>query len=141
MSNILHRNPKSVVPDLIDWFEEPFLSLRPYLGHAIKVEDYTENDGHYVIRAEVAGIDPERELEVTADAGYLTIRAVRSGKIEDKHRTEFRYGSFSRSLPLPAKANADDIKATYDHGILTVSVGLKVEKKEEVKKIEVKPAK
>lgn len=33
------------------------------------------------------------------------------------------------------------MKATYDHGILTVSVGLKVEKKEEAKKIEVKSAK
>ena len=52
-----------------------------------------------------------------------------------------RYGSFSRSLPLPADANADDVKASYDHGILTVSVGLKAEKKDEVKKIEVKPAK
>jgi HSP20 family molecular chaperone IbpA len=35
--------------------------MRPYLGHAIKVEDYTE-DGRYVIRAEIAGIYPEKEL-------------------------------------------------------------------------------
>lgn len=73
-------------------------------------------------------------------AGYLTIRAERHDKTEGKHRTEFRYGSSSRSLPLPADANADDVKASYDHGILTVSVGLKAEKKDEVKKIEVKPA-
>ena len=138
MSNILHRNPKSVVPDLIDWFEEPFLSLRPYLGHAIKVEDYTEYDGHYVIRAEVAGIDPERELEVTADAGYLTIRAVRSGKIEDKHRTEFRYGSFSRTVELPPNADIDDVTAEYDKGILTIKLGLKGERQETVKRVQVR---
>jgi HSP20 family protein len=83
-----------VVPDIIDWFEEPFLTLRPYLGQAIKVEDYTEDD-HYVVRAEVAGIDPENELEVWAGTGYLTIRAARSGTFEGKHRSEFRYGSFS----------------------------------------------
>jgi HSP20 family molecular chaperone IbpA len=70
----------------------------------------------------------------------LIIRAERHDKTEGKHRTEFRYGSFSRSLPLPGDANADDVTASYDHGILTVSVGLKAEKKDEVKKIEVKPA-
>jgi len=136
MSSILHRNPKSVVPDLIDWFEEPFLTLRPYLGHAIKVEDYTEDD-HYVIRAEVAGIDPENELEVTAGAGYLTIRAVRSGNIEDKHRTEFRYGSFSRTVPLPPDADADDVTAEYDKGILTIKLGLKGERQEAMKPVQV----
>jgi Hsp20/alpha crystallin family len=74
-------------------------------------------------------------------SGYLTIRAERHDKTEGKHRTEFRYGSFSRCLPLPGDANADDVTASYDHGILTVSVGLKAAKKDEVKKIEVKPAK
>jgi len=40
MNNILRRNSKTVIPDLIDCFEEPFLTLRPYLGQAIRVEDY-----------------------------------------------------------------------------------------------------
>jgi HSP20 family molecular chaperone IbpA len=44
------------------------------------------------------------------------------------------------AISLPGDANADDVTASYDHGILTVSVGLKAEKKDEVKKIEVKPA-
>jgi HSP20 family protein len=114
--------------------------LRPYLAQPMRIEDFVEDD-HYMVRAELAGIDPEKDVEVTVGAGYLTIHAERHDKTEGKHRTEFRYGSFSRSLPLPAHANADDVKASYDHGILTVSVGLKTEKKEEVKKIEVKPAK
>lgn len=59
---------------------------------------------------------------------------------EGKHRSEFRYGVFSRSLPQPANANEDDIRAAYHDGILTVSVGLKVEK-EAMKKIEVKSGK
>ena len=74
MSNILHRDPRTLVPSFVEWFEEPFLTMRPYLGHAIKVEDYTE-EGRYVVRAEIAGIDPEKELEVWAGSGYLTIRA------------------------------------------------------------------
>jgi HSP20 family molecular chaperone IbpA len=127
-------------PDLVEWFEEPFVTLRPYLAQPIRIEDFIEGD-HYMIRAELAGIDPEKDVEVTVGGGYLTIRAERHDKTEGKHRTEFRYGAFSRSLPLPGNANPDDVQATYDHGILTIAVGLKVEKKEETKKIEVKPAK
>ena len=56
--------------------------------------------------------------------GRLTIKAERSEKKETKGRSEFRYGSFVRSVTLPAGANEDDIKATYDKGILTVSVAV-----------------
>jgi len=140
MSTLLHRDPRTVFPDLVEWFEEPFLTLRPYLAQAIRIEDFVEGD-RYLVRAELAGIDPAKDVEVTVGAGYLTIRAERHDRTEGKHRTEFRYGSFSRNLPLPGNANPDDVTASYDHGILTVSVGLKVERKEAVKKIEVKPAK
>ncbi len=44
--------------------------------------------------------------------------------LEAGGRSEFSYGSFIRSIPLPPGANEDDIKATYDKGILTVSVAV-----------------
>jgi HSP20 family protein len=136
MSTLLHRDPKTIFPDLVDWFEEPFLTLRPYLGQPIKVEDYVEDD-HYMIRAELAGIEPEKDVEITVGSGYLTIRAERSDKIEGKHRSEFRYGSFSRTLTLPVDADEDAVTASYRDGILTISVGLKTEQKASAKKIEV----
>jgi HSP20 family protein len=136
MSTLLHRDPKTVLPDLMDWFEAPFMTLRPFLAQPIRVEEFVEGD-HYMIRAELAGIDPEKDVEVTVQSGYLTIHAERSDKIEGKHRSEFRYGSFTRSLALPATADEDDITASYRDGILTVRVGLKTEKKEPAKKIEV----
>jgi len=136
MSTLLHRDPKTVFPDLIDWFEAPFVTLRPYLAQPIRVEEYAEGD-HYLIRAELAGIDPEKDVEVTVGSGYLTIRAERSETTEGKHRSEFRYGSFSRTLPLPANADEDAITASYRDGILTISVGLKAEQKESAKKIEI----
>jgi HSP20 family protein len=136
MSILLHRDPKAMFPELVDWFEAPFMTLRPYLAQPIRVEDYIEDD-RYIVRAELAGIDPEKDLEITVGAGYLSIHAERHDKTEGKRRTEFRYGSFTRSLPLPAAADEDDVTASYDHGILTISVGLKSEKKEAVKRIEV----
>ena len=140
MSTLLHRDSRTIFPDLVDWFEEPFLTLRPYLAQPIRVEEYVADD-HYVIRAELAGLDPEKEVEVTVGSGYLTIRAERSDKTEGKHRSEFRYGSFSRTLPLPANADEDAVTASYRDGILTISVGLKTEQKTSAKKIEVAKAK
>jgi HSP20 family protein len=136
MSTLLHRDPKTIFPYLVDWFEEPFLTLRPYLAQPIKVEEYVEGD-HYMIRAELAGIDPEKDVEITVGSGYLTIRAERSDTIEGKHRSEFRYGSFSRTLGLPANADEDAVTASYRDGILTISVGLKIEQKPSAKKIEI----
>jgi len=136
MSTLLHRDPKTIFPDLMGWFEEPFFTLRPYLTQPIRVEEYVEDD-HYLIRAELAGIDPEKDVEVTVGSGYLTIRAERSDKIESKHRSEFRYGSFSRTLTLPVNADEDAVTASYRDGILTVSVGLKTAERAPAKKIEV----
>jgi HSP20 family protein len=140
MSITLRRDPRTVIPEFIDWFEEPFLTLRPYLGQPIRIEDYTE-DGHYVVRAEIAGIDPEKDLEISAGAGYLSIRAERSSHVEGKHRSEFRYGSFSRTLELPPGADTDDVTAEYAGGILTIKVAVKGGQKEAVKKIPVTAAK
>jgi len=136
MSTLLRRDPKAIVPDLMDWFEEPFLTLRPFGGQPIKVEEYLKDD-QYVIRAELAGLDPEKDVDVTLDAGYLTIHAERTDKTEGKHRSEFRYGSFSRMLALPAGADEDAVTATYRDGILTVTVAMKAEEKAAAKKIEV----
>ena len=136
MSALLRRDPRTMFPDLVDWFEAPFMTLRPYLAQPIRIEDYVEDD-HYVIRAELAGIDPEKDVEITVDSGYLTIRAERADKTEGKHRSEFRYGSFSRTIGLPPNADEDAVTASYRDGILTISVGLKTEEKASVKKIKI----
>jgi HSP20 family protein len=136
MNIILRRDPRTVIPDFMDWFEEPFLTMRPRMGQPIRIEEYTE-DGHYVIRAEAAGVDLEKDLEVTVGGGYLTISVQRTSNVEDKHRSEFRYGTFSRTVELPADADSDDVTAGYAGGILTVKVGLKSEVKETAKKIQI----
>ena len=56
--------------------------------------------------------------------GLLTIKALRTRTTESNGLSEFSYGSFTRTVSLPAGADEDDISATYDRGILTVSVPL-----------------
>jgi HSP20 family protein len=91
----------------------------------IRVDEFRE-DNTQVIRAELAGIDPDKDVEITVKDGVLQIDAQRrvEEKIEDKGYTrhELRYGSFSRSLPLPDGASESDIKATYKNGILEIRV-------------------
>jgi HSP20 family protein len=78
------------------------------------------------VRAELAGIDPDKDVEITVKDGMLQITAERrvEEKTEDKGYTrhELRYGSFSRALPLPEGASESDIKATYKDGILEIRV-------------------
>ena len=62
---------------------------------------------------------------------------MRSGKLEDKHRTEFRYGSFSRTVQLPPDADTDDVITEYSHGILTIKFGLKGQQQGAMQRVQV----
>ena len=91
----------------------------------IRVEEF-ETDGHLVIRAEMPGIDPEADVEITVENHQLKICAERRSETEesdvDGWRSEFRYGSFERTMPLPFDATEDDVTATYTDGILEIRV-------------------
>jgi HSP20 family protein len=93
-------------------------SLRPFDGNVMRLEDELK-DGSYELRS---GIDPAKDVDITVRDGQLTIKAERTEKKESNGRSEFAYGSFVRSVSLPPGSNEDDIKASYDKGILTVSV-------------------
>jgi Molecular chaperone (small heat shock protein) len=81
-------------------------------------------EGVYEVRAELPGVDPTDDIEVTVRDGQLTIKAERIPDRESNGHSEFSYGSFVRTVALPAGADEDEIHATYDRGILTVSVPL-----------------
>jgi HSP20 family protein len=119
----VRRQPRSWLPDWSNlWTGFPSLAaLHP--GHLIRLEDEMEG-GHYLLRAELPGIDPAKDVDITVRDGELTIKAERSEKKEAKGRSEFSYGLFTRSVTLPAGANEEDIKASYDKGILTVDVAV-----------------
>jgi HSP20 family protein len=106
-----------------DWRLNPLESFRRMIEEEVKVEEFTE-DRQLVVRAELPGVDPDKDVDISIVDGNLCIRAERrhEEKIEERdyRRAEIRYGSFVRVLPLPAKTKEDDIKATYKDGILEV---------------------
>ena len=117
-------------PDLADWLESPWSGPPPFLaGHVFRLEE-TVQDDRYVIRAELPGLDPETDIEVTVDGRILTIRAERRQQDKGPYRSEFRYGSLARAVRLPARVDPADVTARYDKGVLEVSVPVRVIKPE-----------
>lgn len=91
----------------------------------MRIEEYLDGDTG-VIRAELPGLDPDSDVEITIADGLLHIRAERQERkreeLPDGYRSEFRYGHFERSVRLPEGVTESDIKAKYADGILEVRV-------------------
>lgn len=89
----------------------------------LRVEQFLDGNT-LVVRAEVPGIDPEKDVDVSVADGVLHIKAEREEKSEQKtksgYRSEFRYGSFSRNVSLPPGAREEDVTASYKDGVLEV---------------------
>jgi HSP20 family protein len=123
--NGLMTRPSSPLSRFADWSDFGLLGevMRTAAGEAIPVEEFVE-DNKLVIRAELPGIDPDKDVEVSISGGVLHIAATRSEKFEHKSRdglsSEFRYGSFERSIVLPAGTYETEVVATYADGILEV---------------------
>lgn len=119
----VHPRHRALFPEIADFFAgfPAFANLRPFDGNVIRLEDELK-DGSYEVRAELPGIDPAKDVDITVRDGRLTIKAERTEKKESNGRSEFTYGSFLRSVTLPPGADEDSIKASYDKGILTVSM-------------------
>ncbi|MGO9193233.1 MAG: Hsp20/alpha crystallin family protein, partial [Streptosporangiaceae bacterium] len=94
----------------------PFLA-----GQVFRLEESIRDD-RFVIRAEMPGLDPDNDIDVTLDGRILTIRAERRQQDNGPYRSEFRYGSLARAVRLPARVDAADVTARYDRGVLEVSV-------------------
>lgn len=126
--------------DLRRLFDWPDLWPDAFDDSEMRVEEFREGN-ELVVRAEMAGIDPEKDVEISIADDRLHIRAERreETKSEDAkgYRSEFRYGSFSRSLPLPAGATEEDVKASYTDGILEIRIPIDGERAE-AKKIPVR---
>jgi HSP20 family protein len=85
--------------------------------------DVAEGADEFVVKATVPGIDPD-DLEVTYNDRTLTIKGEVKAEKKDEQANyllrERRYGSFTRSVTLPAAIKADAIEASYEAGILTL---------------------
>jgi HSP20 family protein len=94
--------------------------------------DIYEDDQKLVLKLEVPGVKQD-DLDIQVEGRTLTVRGERKFSSEEKqenfHRVEHRYGTFARSFTLPSSVDAENVKATYDAGVLQVEFAKKAEAK------------
>ena len=93
----VQRQSRPLLPELSELFNglPAFAGLRPFFdNNAIRLEDENK-EGIYEVRAELPGVDPIEDIEVTVRDGQLTIKAMRTRTTESNGLSEFSYGSFT----------------------------------------------
>ncbi len=106
-------------------FDEFFGERRAGLseGQWIPVIDVSEIDSQLLVRAELPGMTQD-DIEVNLEDNVLTIKGEKKQEVRQEkehfHCVERTFGGFSRSFTLPAGVKADEIKASFEDGILTV---------------------
>ena len=101
--------------------------------------DVAENENEVQVKVELPGVSKD-DVKITMQENILTIRGEKKQDKETKnteyHRVERSYGSFQRSFTLPTSVKHDKIEASYNDGVLTVTLPKAEEAKP--KQIEVK---
>jgi HSP20 family protein len=125
MATLTRREPFGL--DFPRWMTRMFED-RPFEGlfePPLRIEEYVD-DGTLVVRAEMPGVDVDKDVQISVHDGMLHIEAERVEKEEKKDKTffrsEFHYGAFERTVPLPAGSTVDDVKATYKDGVLEIRI-------------------
>jgi len=111
----------------------------PLAGEWLPAADITETEDSVLVKAELPGIE-EKDIELSISGNLLTIRGEKKHVEEDKGENHYLgdryYGSFRRTFQLPADIDQEQAEATFDKGVLRISVP-KVEESK-TKKIEIK---
>ncbi len=148
MANLIRRDP---LREMLSWnrtmermlnnlYDDGELSFAEPLNLRIPL-DVIENDDEFVVKADVAGIDPE-DVEITYTDNNLSIKGEMTAEREEEseegryHLRERRYGTFSRTISMPGTVDVEGIQAETENGVLKIHLP----KKEEVKprRIEIK---
>lgn len=139
---LFRREIDRVFDDFFGDFASPTRSGAARWGAVTPVVDVSETDKEVVLTAELPGLD-EKDFEVTISGDVLTIKGEKKDEREQKdggsYYMERCFGSFSRSVRLPFEAPDEDIKASFEKGVLTVHIPKPAEVQNAVRKIPVQP--
>jgi HSP20 family protein len=110
-------------------FEDSFLRPRAWGftsdGSGVIPLDITNSADTLVVEAALPGVKPE-DVDITVENGTLTISAESHEEREETKGemliSEIRRGSVSRSVALPSGLEADKATATFEHGVLRLSI-------------------
>src|ERR1700724_768464 len=102
--------------------------------------DVYEDEHNVTLKIEVPGIE-EKDIDVRIENNTLTVHGERKFEKEEKEenfrRVERQYGSFTRSFTLPTTVDPEKVSATYDKGVLKITLAKKAEAKPKQIKVNV----
>lgn len=116
--------------DFFDDFQSPTLYSRPHLGEAFEPQirvDVSEKPKEFLVRAEIPGAKKE-DIHVSIDGVFVNITAQISSEKEERStderiiRSECYYGSSSRGFQLPSEVAREKAKASYENGVLKLTL-------------------
>ena len=122
----VERTGTGRLASMLSWLDESVPLRGLGLMRDVRIEDFVE-DSTYVIRAEIPGIDPDKDLDVHVEGDMLVVKGERREEKHDKNHQEMHYGSFERTVRLPGGVRVDDIDAQYADGVLTVRAPFETE--------------
>jgi len=106
--------------------------------------DVYEDEHNVALKVEVPGID-EKDIDIRVENNLLTVHGERKIEKEEKEenyrRVERQYGGFTRTFTLPNTVDTDNVQATYDKGVLKITLPKKAEAKPKQIKVNVGSAK
>jgi HSP20 family protein len=113
-------------------FAEPNGKDKLTTGNFVPPVDVYEDEQNLTLKLEIPGVE-ESDLNVSVENETLTVQGERKFEKEEKeenfHRIERRYGSFSRTFKLPNTVDAEKVEASYEKGILKITLAKKAEAK------------
>ncbi len=119
----------------------PFSEETSLAGDFIPHTDIKESEKEITVSAELPGMEAE-DIDISITGNTLTITGKKKHEKEEKgeryYRSERSYGSFRRSIPLPDNVQEDKIEATYQQGVLNVSLPKQPGSGKGTKRIEIK---
>ena len=141
MMNLVKWSPWREMPTLQNrfnrLFDDPFFRVGQMdddagMGLWNPAVDLYEKDDHFMIKAELPGVD-KKDIKIDLQDRLLTLSGERTYdnevKEENYYRRERSYGKFQRAFTLPADVDSDKIKAEFKDGVLQIEVPKPEEKK------------
>ncbi len=113
------------------------------MGNFVPAVDVYEDSSKVMLKLEIPGVK-QQDIDIRVENQILTVKGERKFEAEEKeenfHRVERRYGSFVRSFTLPQTVDTEAVTASYDAGVLNISLAKKAEAKPKQIKVEVSSA-
>lgn len=137
----IHRAVNEAMKDFYSMFETPTGAIGQLnTSSMFPAMDVIDTGNQFKMELEMPGMD-ENDISISLNDNILTIRGKKTTSKETKDKNylnrEIRYGSYERSIEIPTTANGDKAFASFNNGVLSITIPKKAEHHKQPKKIKI----